>query len=276
MNSAHVDNLIDGYVLRALAPSEHRAVADHIDTCDACRARAIETTAVVNTLPLQLDELSPRRALKMAILATARADTVPDRLADRPGSAEVLADRSASAEVLAARPASMLPFRMNRTSSNPILKWASLGVAAAFIIGIVGGLAGWAVVLGDRLDKKKDDLGKSNDTIETLVHSDNVIRMQGTFHGADIKAVLAMPSSGAGPLMLVSDLPPATAGDAYHLWLIGDGVSTSTSVSPNDQHDIVANLTGVDIGAYQRIELDLQPTAASAPGGETVIAGALR
>ena len=259
MNAMHVEDLIDGYALAALDRTESAHVRDHLRDCDGCRRVLAETRQVLSVLPRQLEPLTPRPSVKASLLAAARAD-------------DAVSGRYAAAD----RPARLLPFRMDRGSSNAVLRWASLGVAAAFIIGLVGGLTGWAVVLGDRLDKRKDDLGKSHDTIETLLHSDHVVRLQSTYAGLDVRAVVAIPATGTGALLVVSDVPSPTAGDAYHLWFFSDGVAQSNGVLTPDANGDITTSVNIDLARYDRIEIDLQSSDATAPGGQLVIAGALR
>ena len=260
MSMAHVAELVDGYLLGALEPDESSQVTAHLASCATCLRTLEETREVLSALPAQLEPLSPRPALKVALLAAARADASG-------------AHGGANGET---RPPRLLPFRMDPASANKMLRWASVGMAAAFIIGVVGGLAGWALVLGDRLDKRKDDLANNHDALETLVHSDDVLRFESTYAGTNIKAVIAAANTGTGALIIVSDVPTATGGTGYHLWLFANGVAESNGVLAPDANGDIITRVNVDLSRYDRMEIDLQPVGASAPGGERVIATNLR
>lgn len=261
MIGRHVDELIDGFLLGALDGSEAAAVRGHLRGCAACTRTLLEAREVLSVLPEQIDELSPRASVKTAVMAVVRADA--PRKAAMPRSRERGAGR-------------LLPFRMDLSSSNPLLRWASLGMAAAFIIGVVGGVTGWALILGDRLQKKSDDLTRSEGTIETLIDSKRTVRMESTYAGATVKAIVAAPETGTGNVVVVRDLPRATGGNGYIVWLWDDGTPTSGGIiQPDASGDAVWPLD-LDLSPYERMEIDLQPVGATAPGGDRVLAGALR
>ena len=254
MSAAHVDSLIDGYALGALAPAEARAAGGHIDTCARCRRLTREVRATLSLLPASLPALAPRPAVKHCLLA---------------------AVKSGSFEASEYRPASMLPFRMDLRASNPLLRWASLGVALAFIIGLVGGVAGWALVLGDRLQQRDDDLAGSRDTIETLLNSEHQIRLESAPRSAGVSALLALPDSGR-PLLLLSEAPRLPSGEGYHVWLWAGATPVSIAVlRPDERGDAAARLDA-DLAGYERIEIDAQALDATVPGGDVVALGALR
>jgi hypothetical protein len=258
VNGAHVDDLIDGLLLRALEPNEEALVRKHVGECASCARALVESREILAVLPGSLDDLSPRPSLRVALLAAAARDAA---------DATPIRDES--------RPARLLPFRMDKRSSNPFLRWASLGMAAAFIIGLVGGVTGWALLLGDRLGRKAGDLEKSGDNIEKLLKSDHIVTISSTFEGSDIRALLAVPASGPDAFVVVQGVPTATAGNGYHIWLFANGVAESGGVVvPDSDGDIVTTLDA-DLSKYDRIEPDLQPVSGSSPGGDVVIASEL-
>lgn len=256
MKMRHVEDLVDGYLLGALEPAEAGMAGAHVDSCVACRQLLRESRQTIALLPESVEEMLPRTDVKLRLMSAVRAEV-----------------RAVAAPPRG--PASMLPFRMDLRSSNRALRWASLGVAAAFIFGVVGGLAGWALILGDRLNQKDDDLVKGRDALETLLHSDHQIRIESHYRDADVTAVLALPS-GEQPLLLLSDAPRLPTGEGYHVWLIGGGTPVSAGVlEPNDGGDATKRIDA-DLSKYERMEIDAQPASASAPGGERVLEGALR
>lgn len=252
MTSGHVDALLDGYLLGALDPAEADAAHRHVARCARCRRLLARPGEVIAVLPDALDELTPRPTVRRALLAAVRADAaVPQR------------------------PPRLLPFRMDAKSPNPFLRWASLGMAAAFIVGLVGGVTGWALVFGDRLQKQDPNAPNDRDTLETVLGSRRLVTLRGAYAGRDVRALVAVPDAGQ-PLFVASGLPQPPIGSAYRLWLYTAGVPTAAAVvRPDASGDVVLALH-VDLAAYDWLQLDLQPAAATQPGGTTVIAGALR
>ncbi len=254
---AHVDELIDGYALGALDGDEAEAAGDHLRACARCRGLLARTQATLLALPDALDELSPRREARLRLLAAARVD----------------GEQATGVEP--ERPRRLLPFRMDRDSSNPLLRWASLGMAAAFILGLVGGVTGWAVVLGDRNAPRDDELAKNRDAIETLVRSQRLFTMSASYGGRDVRAIAA-PGAGGHATVAVTDLPPAPAGLVYRLWLFsGASASTGVVLRPDANGTVIAALN-VELSAFDRMAIDVQQADDGAPGGATVLAGSLK
>jgi len=140
----------------------------------------------------------------------------------------------------------------------------------------VGGVTGWAIVLGDRLDQKTNDLNTSRNTLEALVHSGKIATMDGSINATPVRAALGIPSSGTGAVVVVSDLPTPSSGQGYYLWLISNGTARLAGVwSPDDRGDLIARLND-NMGAYDSMQLVLEPLGSTVPGGTTVVSGSLR
>jgi anti-sigma-K factor RskA len=256
---AHVDELIDGFALGALQPDETRVARAHLDGCTRCRRLLASMQATLVALPDALDELAPRREARLRLLAAARSDL----------------SRVAAAKEESQRPRRLLPFRMDRSSSNPLRRWASVGMAAAFIVGLVGGVTGWAVVLGDRQAPRDDELAKNRDAIETLVRSQRLFTMNSSYRGREVRAIAAAGTNGHATLA-VTGLVPAPAGLAYRLWLFsGTNVTSGGVLTPDARGTVVAALN-VDLAAFDRMTIALQHSEDGAPGGVTALAGSLK
>lgn len=257
MTARHVEDLVDGYALRAIDAAEERRAEAHLDGCASCRRSLRASINALALLPESLEPMEPSDRVKRRLIAAVRAET-------------------STAPAPIGGPASMLPFRMNPRARNRVLRWASLGVAAAFIFGVVGGLAGWALILGDRLNQKDDDLANGRDALETLLQSDRQIRMKSHYRGADVTAVLALPPGDEPPLLLLNDAPRLPSGEGYHVWLFVGGLPTSAGVLiPDDGGDAMARID-LDVTTYDRMEIDVQQGGATIPGGERVLDGELR
>lgn len=255
---AHVDELIDGYALGALDRDETRVARAHLDACARCRASLARTRATLLALPEALDELAPPRDSKLRLLAAARAESARGAAVTEPD-----------------RPSRLLPFRIDRNSSNPLLRWASLGMAAAFIVGLVGGVTGWAVVLGDRQAPRDDDLAKNRDAIETLVRSQRLFAMSGSDAGREVRAIAA-PGTNGHATLAVTDLPPAPAGLVYRLWLFSGSNSTSGAELRPDTRGTVVVALDVELSTFDRMAIYLQSSGDATPGGSTVLTGSLK
>ena len=175
---SHVDDDLPGYLLGALDADEQERVAKHLTSCPRCAAERAAEADVLTALAATVDAVTPGPNVKRSVVAEARRTAVAPQ-----------------------RPKSILPFRIDPRSSNPVLRWASLGVAAAFIVGLVGGVTGWAIVLGDRLDQKTNDLNTSRNTLEALVHSGKIATMDGSINATPVRAALGIPSSGTGAVI---------------------------------------------------------------------------
>jgi len=133
--TAHVIDDLPAYAIGLMREREAAAVRAHLERCASCAAELASTRALLAALPAQLEDASPRADVRAGLRA------------------RVLADR---AGIHDDTPASLLPFRIDPSSRNLFLRLASLWMLCAFIVGIVGGLTGWALLLGDRLQKRGD------------------------------------------------------------------------------------------------------------------------
>lgn len=250
---AHVDADLPGYLLGALEPEDRARVAQHLASCERCAAERAADAEALTALSAAVDDITPDATLRRTVLAGV--------IEHAPGDTT--------------RPRSLLPFRIDVASSNPVLRWASIGMAAAFIFGLVGGVTGWALVLGDRLDQKTNDLNASRNTLETLVHSGKIATMDGAINATPVHAAVGIPASGTGAVVVVSDLPTPSSGQAYHLWLFSNGTAQLAGVwSPDARGDIIARLDQ-NLGSYDSMEVVLEPMGATAPAGTPVVSAAL-
>lgn len=260
MRNAHVDDELAAYLLDDMDRRQRRRIAAHLAGCPRCARARHDQAVVLTSLAGDVDDLVPPPTVKLRLLAQARAPLAPEVVAVR--------------EPTIMPPRSLLPFRLDPASSNRFLRWASLWMAAAFIIGLVGGVTGWALVLGDRLDKKSNQLDASRDTLETLIHSDAIATMDGNVGTKPVRAAIGVGPSGTG-MLVVDGMPAASTGQGYHLWLFSNGTAQLAGVfSPDSRGDIVARIEQ-EMRQYQRMQLDLEPIGAKAPGGQIVLAGAL-
>ena len=75
----HVADEIEAYALGALDRADAERVAQHLVTCESCRADAAGLAEVVDALPDTVALREPRPALRERVLAAGRADVTPSR-----------------------------------------------------------------------------------------------------------------------------------------------------------------------------------------------------
>ena len=257
MRDAHVDDEIAGYLLDMVDARQRGRIAAHLAGCPQCARVRRDQALVLTPLAADVDDVVPPPMLKRRLLAEARASLEP----------------ASAPEPTLARPHSLLPFKLDPASSNRFLRWASLWMAAAFIIGLVGGVTGWALVLGDRLDRKSNELDASRDTLETLIHSDAIATMDGT----SVARRCAARSASNRPARGCS----WSTTSRQHRRGRGTSCGCSRTARRSRRHGIAGQprrhrrAGRAGDAAYQRMQLDLEPLGAGAPGGQVVLAGAL-
>lgn len=251
-DSEHVDELIGGYLLGALEVGEPDLVAEHLATCEECTRIYIETRELLSALPDQLDELAPRPHVKAALLDAARR-SLPEGGA--PGV--TLLDEE-------------------RSRRSGFAQWAPLVAAAAAVIAIIVGLAAWGIVLDSRLDDRDTELASAQDALGAIATSSRVLTMKGTDAAPGVHAALIVPADEGGVYVLANNVPQPAAGTGYHLWLFeGDDPVSGGVLSPDDEGNVAVRIPGVDLAAFDRMEVDVQPLGSDAPGGTTVLGGDL-
>lgn len=250
-DSEHVDELIGGYLLGALEVGEPALVAEHLAACEECTRLYLETRELISALPDQLDELAPRPHVKAALLDAARRS---------------LSEGGAGVTML----------NEERARRSAFAQWAPMSAAAAAVIAIVVGLAAWGIVLDRRLDDRDAQLATAQDALGAVATSSRVLTMEGTDAAPDVQAALIVPADEDGVYVLANNVPQPADGTGYHLWLFeGDEPVAGGVLSPDDEGNVAVRIPGVDLAAFDRMEVDVQPLGSNAPGGTKVLGGDL-
>jgi hypothetical protein len=88
MTCAEVEDLLELYVIGALAPQEGRDVREHLVECVQCQALELQTRELVQVLGLGVEQVEPapdlRARIRAAITAPAQALPMPQRAATAP------------------------------------------------------------------------------------------------------------------------------------------------------------------------------------------------
>ncbi|MGH2530774.1 MAG: anti-sigma factor domain-containing protein [Thermomicrobiales bacterium] len=253
--------LLDLYALGALDDAEARNVAAHVEGCPACRQALAQAEAAVAQMPLAL--------------ASASRIQLPPDLRARVFASATEASRAPSGAVASA---STL-----RSKSTPTVAWINrrrLAVAAAVLI-LVASL-GWSVRLSQALDRERSvresmsDLASQQQeiVIEVLDAPDGETRFlaplsdESTAYGkvytrSDIPDVVVMANR----------LPPPPGGMAYHVWLTVDGRTVYAGALPlsDKGFGVLIHEASRPGPVYDAVQITLQPTEPSEPGGEVVL-----
>jgi hypothetical protein len=143
----------------------------------------------------------------------------------------------------------------------------ALGAAAAVV---VVSLSTAAILLA------RGGSDPSNSLIPAVTGSAQVLTMRGTENAPGVTAALLVPEDGEGVTVLASNVPPAPEGEGYHLWLFADGEPHSGgALVPDDDGLVLATIESVRLTEFERMEVDVQPVGAGAPGGVMVLGGDL-
>lgn len=227
--------LLGGFALGALDPSEHDAVAAHLATCPSCQAEIQRLLVAVAALPLSVEEREPPPGLRDAILASV------DR--KHPAPAPVTSLPSAPSASRASLPA-----------------WLGWAAAAVLLVATLGMLI-WNLSLRDGADTRAATIAleASRSDLEAAgaaeyLRDDGIIRL--TFD--------QLPPIGDDQVYqvwLIDDAGPRSAGvlgagqrsfavaadpTAYHLLAVTIEPGPIGQPAPTDEPFLVAELAGFD------------------------------
>jgi hypothetical protein len=204
------------FVLGALTPAEERAVREHLATCAEAHPEFAQLGGIVPAFAASLELTEPPPALRERIMAAAAADLRERRGATAPATMAPDAARSPGVAAPTVSVRDVVPFPADRARSRaPRYGWV-LGIAAALVIVALGA---WNL----RLQSQLSDAQAYQQRVEQVLA---IARTPG-----GVLAVLSSPTVGGqdglvavGPdgraAMVVSGLPPTSAGEVYEVWFI--------------------------------------------------------
>jgi hypothetical protein len=248
MDCARTRDLLDEYVLGALAPSEAAEVECHLERCSECRELAAELRSVVHRLPGALASVSmlqPPPALREQVLRTV------DSGERRPARA---------------------PRRLRRRT----LAIALAAALPALVLGWAAGFQQASARESDRRDELARLLGVEEIVFEVVDSRATekaflrTTREQGAFAHSygklytrpDLRDVVAFANR----------LPEAPEGRAYHLWLIAGGRTELAGVlTVRDGFGLVVIKAGRPGPRYDAALLTLQEEGTVTPAGTRVL-----
>jgi hypothetical protein len=183
---AEASEALGAYLLEALADDEREAFEAHVATCVACQEEIAELQVVADALPGAAPPVEPPPELKDRIMSIVHSEAellqASGAEADRPPR-EVVADR---------------PERRTWSPVRGFLLRPAWAGAAACVLLLVGGLFGFALSGGDQ-------------NAATTTASASVA-------GTGGRAVVTY-GDGDNAVLKVSDMPPATAGRVWEVWV---------------------------------------------------------
>lgn len=181
---AHVQDLLPAYAVGCLDEDEVLEVTAHLQACPSCREELEAYDQVTDLLPLAVQEVAPRPALRDRVLKEVRSQIESDPTQTAPGA------RRFDAFLRRSMPA-----------------WGALGLI------LIVALAAVNLLLWDRLG----DLSRPATTLQTIV-------LQPEERAPGATGLMVVGGDGRVGTLVVDRLPPLAEGQEYQLWMILDGV----------------------------------------------------
>lgn len=201
MQCDQVQELADVSALGALDEEERRAVDSHVSGCAFCRRMLQEAQEFVSRLALAAPLQHAPAALHAGILREIRRDA-------------------------ARSPTVANPVRPRRQS----WRWRA-ALAASLAALFVLGASGWAYEVQSKIDRLQQknrvleqgmsDVESQRTTLFLLASSNSATqRMQPTSLAANAEGTVIWNAAHKQCSILADNLPPAPAGESYHVWLV--------------------------------------------------------
>ncbi|HLZ71255.1 MAG TPA: anti-sigma factor [Dehalococcoidia bacterium] len=287
---------VEALALGALSPEETAAAEQHVAGCAACARELRLARAVVERLPLSAPARRAPAALRDRVLAAVGAEAAgvdAAGFARRPGPAAETAGSASQSPAPAnnvrefapprtAAPSGSPPAAEHGRAPVPISRWRRVlaggprlpALAAAALLLALVGLAAWSLSLQGQLSdvKHQQALARSqpqgflpvSQTALTLLAS------QGTVTSELDPAQNATATGGViwNPekkqcVVLVQHLPPAAAGQQYHIWFTsGDNKWDGGALTPDGSGSAfrAIDMTRWNVGAGYHLSVVLQAT----------------
>lgn len=235
----HVHELIPAYALDSLDEQEHLLVAEHLVSCESCRAELAAYQDIVDDLPLGMAVSEPPTDLKDKILASARKRTAPQH-------------ESVSASWWERF------FRVFRGAPA----WGMVSLVLILVLGASN------LFLWGRLS-----------TLEQTEHDGFIsVHLDGTEAAVSATGLLVISPDGEYGTLVVDGLPYLDESQQYQLWLIEDGQRTDGGVFSVSEEGYGTLLieSPRHLISYPQFGITIEPAGGSpGPTGEKVLGGQL-
>lgn len=225
--------MLAAQALDALERAEARELAEHIATCDECRAELAAWQDTASSLAYAAPLAEPSADLRSRILASVRADGAKP-LAQN-GGAEAGARKTTQAD------SKVLPFaKPERTRWSTAMKVGALAASVALIAMAAALVLLWNrynsvrqefVQLTDRWElaqserqREREQLARQQEAIELITSpGSKVTALAGTDVATRAHGKFVYDRNTGRAMLMAYDLPPAPTGKAYQLWFIAEG-----------------------------------------------------
>ena len=193
------EELLPGYALGSLSPTEIQQLESHLSGCKRCRERLRWFGPAVDVIPASVEQLDPPPGLKASLMTIVRAEAVESQAAAEPAKRPWWRGGSVS---LSLRPA------------------LAMGAFALFAAGAVG----------YALNSVADNGGGARPAIAARTLVDAV-------PSPNVRAAAVLERTGEGAVLHVERLPALSDEDVYELWIrIGEElVPSATFVLAGDR-----------------------------------------
>ena len=241
LNHVHVMELLPAYALGCLDEEEALQVAEHLDTCPACRAELLSYEVVAGQLALAAPDAVPPSRLKQQILGQLQTS----RLEPTPGPGRSLWQRIAGLFQRAA----------------PAWGLASLALIALLVL---SNLWWW---------QRANQEGPL-----VTAGGMQVVAMAGTDAAPAAVGTLVISEDGEYGTLVVDGLPALDPDHQYQLWLIRDGQRTSGGVfSVNAEGYGALWISSPEpLSSYPAFGITIEPEGGSpGPTGDKVLGSTL-
>lgn len=243
--------LLPDYAIGALEPAELDQVAQHLETCPACRA---ELRQILELGALLSDVSPPAPAIRRQLLEVVQREATP-----------------ATGQDVAPKPDRPAPIPFSRprqtgVAGRPRRAPALLAAAAALLI---IGLGIWNLRLRDA--------GQQYETIAGILSSATVYPLTDSQVTPPASGVLLAGTDDRTALLIANDLPPLAAGEEYQIWLVDEaGESAAAGVLAADAEGRAQTELNLPqpLSAYVAVAISAEPAAGGAePSGPLALGG---
>lgn len=265
MNMHHDElrELIDGYVLGALAQDERRAFETHLEACADCTRDVRELMRVTESLGHLVEQREPPARLRDRVLDAARRSGVVTPAISTAKPRRFVPASLAAAAAIAAIATGIYAASLRSESARLA---AALEQARARVASVERELV-----------QLREVAGAAERARLVLVAADVAqveLRGQAAAPGAHGRALW---SESAGLLFTAADLPALPAGRVYQLWVVTKSQPVSVGLVTPDAGGRASLAAGMPPGTIPvQIALTIEPAGGvPAPTGDVFLAGAI-
>jgi hypothetical protein len=252
------------FALDALPAAEAAPYRRHLAACAVCRALVAEQRAVVDLLPLAVDDgpVDAERVehLRARILAAARAEP-------QVGVGSAVPATPARPPVPIGRPAAWY----RRPVPAP---WAGLGLAASLLLLL--GLLGWNLSLQRQLGEEAARSRSQTEALTALVAGGRAVPLAASPEAGGARGTL-IQAPGQTPVLLVHGLAAAPSDKIYEIWWIRGGAPSPAGTFRPLPGETTAVPVTVDPAGAQQVAVSLEAAhiRLPSPAGPVYLAGGL-